>query len=314
MNYLITSLFVLISVSVLGQDFSGEIVYENFECKVGESFEARFASTKNTKTSKYLISGDTYKFSKYENDTFELSYTYDKNTKNLIDEKAGQSHLTFRSSQKNYGTPKDITIPEDSTITILGYKCYPVILEYDNYIMTKYYSRDIRIPYHAYKDHNLGYWYDCLKLTDGGITLRTITQYEDKVVVSNALAVTRRELEKSEIRIPKNKRLVASGYDLENPPKLNQPNQDQIQCYRSKLLYGQSLIDREIISTVGFIVTKDGTIEEVKIESSHGPSIDEVTMDIFNNCGLSFSPGKLDGQEIDSKHYFAVKYTPLNGR
>ena len=311
MKIIFSLIVIFLSTPVLGQNFSGEILYEEFNSNKDEDYNSRLGSSENKATSIYLISDEAYKFSQFENDTFKLSYTYDPQTKNLIDEDPNLSYLTFRSSKRSYSKPKNVTILEDSLINILGYSCFPVVLEYKDRTTTKYFSEDVRIKINAFEGHNLGYWYQCLELTEGGISLRSISVFPTKTSITNAIRITERKIKKEEFKIPESKRLVASGYDLEKPPKLYQPNEDQLKCYRTKLLYGQSLVDKETTSIAVFIVTKSGEKEEIKFINSEHKGLDEVTLDILNNCGLSIIPGEMNDEHIDATYYFPVKYTPL---
>ncbi len=83
----------------------------------------------------------------------------------------------------------------DITETIAGVKCKLVIVKTTKGTHKYYYSNDVRIDPKYYKNHKMGLWNYFMKITNGGISIRSITDVEDSYSKIEAVFIERKTLD-----------------------------------------------------------------------------------------------------------------------
>ncbi len=309
-------LFILSSCStskeIVPGEFSGEIIYKTTIIpKIASLNVDSVLSNLTGDETHYMINDSLYKSSYYRNGSFVYSFTYDSQSKRMYDYTAGKEYITYRDSQQPNDTELDLIINRDSTITILGYEAYQTINNTYEHTSTTYYSDAVRVNYTAFEGHNVGHWYERLQLTDGAISLKSITYKETHNEVLEAVSVTQKDLHPSEFELPEGLPLVPSYSMLDEQVELINPTPNQIRCYQTKIATAPDIFeneDRPFTSYVGFIVTKQGKAILPFVPEPDEYGLSEISVDIIKTCNLNFRPGKIDGEVVESESYLPVNF------
>lgn len=310
MRFLFLFFTVLFSSQSIAQYFSGEIIYKIDVQPKGDSVDLEeILQSKYGTSASYLITDKHYKSTYYKDGVATYSYTYHDDTKRMYDEYVQRDYITFRDSRKsnvNYYTSNTF---RDSTLTILDYDCFLIVTESDHGKTKSYYSDDIRVDYESFKGHQVGNWYNKLKEANGCITLKSITEFKDHYEIREAIKIVQRSVDKSEFALPNSKQIVASYSALEINVELQQLTEDQIQCYRNKLLSAPDLYGRtkKVVSYVKFILTEEGKFQNIEALEEDENGLYKIAIDVINDCGLIFIPGQIGGKQVSSEVYFPVE-------
>ncbi|MBO6525360.1 MAG: hypothetical protein JJ971_16140 [Balneolaceae bacterium] len=294
------------------RNFSGEIVYKTIIKPKTEALnvDSLMQSLQGDET-RYIINDSLYKSSYYSDGEFTYSFTYDSKTKRMYDYRTGMQYVTYRDSRAPNETELDIKINRDSVISILGYKAYQTINNTYDYSTTTYYSDAIRIKYSAFEDHNVGHWYERLQLTNGAISLKSITYKETHLEILEAVEVKHRELKPEEFELPEGLPVIASYSVLDEQVELISPTPNQIRCYQSKIAAAPDIYeneDREFTSYVAFLVTKQGKAKFAYAAEVDDYGLSKIAVDIIETCNLNFRPGKKNGVIIESESFLPVYF------
>lgn len=308
--------FILISITshLMAQHFSGTITYKTTIEPKNNTID--MATIENNsppgKTKYYTITDGFYKSVYKEDNTFTYSYTYHDSTKLMYDDYADRPYITYRDSRKATTGSIISKINRDTVVTYLDLPCFVVTAVAEDYISTRLYSDKVRVNYTTFEGHAVGNWYNQLKELEGAISLKTITKYEDYTEITEAVAIDRRPVALDEFALPADKPVVASYAALEEKVNLGQPTQEQIDCYRKKLLEGQKLKPNNtaqgIETYVRFILKANGTKELIEAYQPDPYGLHEVAIDIVKTCDLPFTPGKIDDQNVDTDVIFPIEF------
>ncbi|MFY0628951.1 MAG: DUF4412 domain-containing protein [Flavobacteriaceae bacterium] len=85
----------------------------------------------------------------------------------------------------------------DVTETIAGVKCKLVIVKTNKGTHKYYYSKDVRIKPKFYKKHKAGLWSYFMKITKGGISIRSIADLDGSYNSIEAVSIERKKLDDS---------------------------------------------------------------------------------------------------------------------
>ena len=300
------------SKGVIQGNFFGEIVYKTTIEPQSEGINVdSLMQTLTGDETRYIINDSLYKSSYYTDGEFTYSFTYDSKTKRMYDYRVSRPYITYRDSRTPNETELDLTINRDSVISVLGYKAYQTIDKTYAYNSTTYYSDAIRVKYSAFEGHNVGHWYKRLQLTDGAISLKSISYKGTHLEILEAVEVNHRELKPDEFELPEGLPVIASYSVLDEQVELINPTPNQIRCYQSKIADAPDIFenkDRNYTSYVGFLVNKNG-----KAEFPYAPEIDEyglheIATDIIETCNLNFKPGKKNGEVIESESFLPINF------
>lgn len=301
--YLITQTLV-----VQAQYFSGEITYQTSFIPKSDTVDIQEIKDNHHGTeSTYLITANHYKSTYFKNGTYTYSYIYHDSTKRMYDDYARNLYVTYRDSRLSNGHYTKPLIYNDSTINVLGHESYLVVKESERGKTKSYYSDDIKVNYKNFKGHKVGNWYENLKVVDGAIALKSITEHDQYFEVREAVKIEEREVETSEFYLP-NKPIAASFSALDDKIELKKPTEEQIYCYREKVANVSKPDGEEFVVYVKFLLRKDGGIEYIEPLEEDEFGFYKTAVDIILYCGLEFIPGKIEGKRVNAQMYFPVVF------
>lgn len=303
--------FLLFPIILSAQKFSGEIEFQiSFIAKNDKVNIDSIRSANYGDRAIYLIQDGYYKNMLYKNNKLNYSYTFDNVTKRMYDEEIDRDFITFRDSRKGYDLPFQSQIFKDSTITILGKSCFLVTYQNENSFTKAYYSNKVKVDYKLFENHNVGNWYKKLKEVNGSIGLKTITEYEDYIIVYEAINIKKRKVNRTELALPEEKMIVASYYALDKNVELSNPNKEQLNCYFEKIrkAKAETQITEPFTSIISFVVTKDGELKYIEPIEKDTYGFFEVALDILQNCQLEFIPGQINDEPVSSFTFLPITF------
>lgn len=310
------SLFVILLACSSTKDFtqvpfSGEIFYETRF--IPKNSTVNIDSIRNASSgerSTYMISDSTYKSTQYKNGEFSYAYSYNPKTKMMYDYYSDKPYVTYRDSRISNTDPIELTLIKDSTITVLGNKSYLVQYSVEDRNISSYLSDDVKINYERFKDHAVGDWNNHLRQTDGSMSMKSVTEYEDYTEIREAVKIKRRSITLKDTRPPEDLPVVASYSVLDKQAELIKPTPNQIRCYQSKISSVPDQLDGDVefTSYLLFVLTTDRKIKFLSVYEEDEYGLHEVAKDIINTCKLGFLPGELDGEPVDSEVVFPITF------
>lgn len=302
---LIATLFPMAGIA---QYFSGEITYEMTIIPKSDTVNLEeILHQKHGTTASYIIASKQYKSSYYKEDSYRYSYTYDDRSKRMFDDYSDKPYITFRDSQRANNTYYNSQIFKDSTLNILGHSCYLVITEADYGTSKTYYSDDIRVNYEDFEGHQVGNWYEKLKEVNGAIMLKSVTEHDLYYEIQEATHIEERPVNPEEFELPE-KPIAASYTALDEQVQLEKPSQDQIRCYQVKVNTVSKEGGEKITSYVSFMLTETGELKYFEALEKDPEDLYKVALDIAENCGFQFIPGKINGEAVNSQVYMPVDF------
>lgn len=301
-------LLLILPLFGFAQNFTGEIIYETRIIPKSDEVELQqLIEEKQGNTSSYLITDRQYKTTIFEKGEFSYSYTYDSETKRMYDERAEQPYLTYRDATNANNESYSSQIYKDSTTNILGHEAYLTYQESEYGKSKSYLSSELKVNYEKFEGHEVGNWYNHLKAHDGAMTLRTITEYDTYFEVSEAVSVKKRKVKPKEFKLP-NKPIAASFSVLDQNANLNEPTQNQIQCYQNKVRNASKSGGEQYRVYVTFLLEQDGTIRFIDTVEKDEGDLYKVAIDVIKNCGFSFVPGKIKEEAVASQVVFPIDF------
>jgi len=290
------------------QYFSGEITYEMKIVPKSDTVNLKeVIDMKHGTTASYLITAGHYKSTFLKDGKYNYSYTYDDETKRMFDDYTDKPYVTYRDSRKANFKYFGSQILKDSTAIILGHDCYMVVTESEYGTSKTYYSDDIKVDYSNFEGHKVGNWYNKLKEVDGAITLKTITEHESYFEIQEAIKIDERKVKIKEFELPK-KPIAASYTALDKQVEMQQPSQEQIQCYQLKVGAVSNQEGKKVTSYVSFLLQKNGEIKYVEPYEEDKDELYKVALDVIKSCGFHFNPGMIAGEPVASQVYFSVEF------
>lgn len=301
-------LFLVIPFCGYGQFFTGEIKYETRIIPKSDTVDLQqIIEEEESTTSSYIINVKQYKTTQFKNGQFIYSYTYDNETKRMYDDNVDQPYLTYRDATKSNFKYDDSQMYKDSTATILGYNTYMTVLESEYGISKTYFSDELKIDYEGYEGHEVGDWYNQLKAHDGAMSLRTITEHDLYFKVTEAVKVKKRKVKAKQFKLS-DKPIAASFTALDQKVSLDQPSEEQIKCYQEKVLAASSSEGEKYTVYVSFLLEKDGTMKFIDTLEKGDDKLFKDAIDIVKSCGLTFTPGKIGKETVDSQVFFPIEF------
>ncbi len=295
-------------LSLSAQFFSGEITYETKIIPKSDTLNLEeIMELKHGTIASYVITSKHYKSSYFKDGKYSYSYTYIDETKRMYDDYADKPYITYRDSRKVNFEYYGSQIFKDSTTTILGHECYMVATDSEYGKSKTYYSDKIKVDYSGFEGHQVGNWYNKLKEVDGAITMKTVTELETHYEIQEAVKIDRRKVKMKEFELPK-KPIAASFTALDSNAEMRPPSDQQIQCYQQKTGEASKEGGEKFTSYVSFLLQKDGEIKFIEPYQKDPEGLYKAAVDIVENCGFQFSPGKIDGKSVDSQVFFPVEF------
>jgi len=301
---------MFIPLTVLSQ-FSGEITYEYkiIPKSINVNVDSLYQELTGT-TSTYLITDSYYKSTYFKNGEVTYSYTYHDETKRMYDNQSTLGYITYRDSRVSDLETNDFEIFRDSTIEILGETAILLKTNYSENLTKSYYSTERKVNYKTFEGHQVANWYNRLKSTGGGILLKSITYFETHTEILKAINISERLVDRNEFDLPADKPIAASASALDERVELKTPTNQQIRCYQTIIKKASGkLKDKNSLSIyLRFIVTKNGKIKQLSVVNRDKNGLYLAAIDVLKSCKLSFIPGKINGESVDSETYFPINF------
>lgn len=308
---LVVILWLVCAASLSAQNFSGEITKKTTILAKQEGLDAdSILDKKFGGTSVYLITDGYYKSSYLKNGKMTYGYTYHKGEDKMFDENAEEPYITYRDARKPNSTEINRQVLRDSTIEVLGYKCFLVKSEYEDHITYSYYTDELKVKYENFEGHAIANWYEQLKELDGAQLLKVVSEYAGYTEVSEATKVDVRDVAISEFDLPGEKPVFASYQALDEQVSMEEVTTAMATCYNKKIsaVSSSNPDASEYTVYISLVVKEDGSMEYLKAVEEDANGFHKVALDIMQNCGLKLVPGKMDGKAVASETYFPITF------
>ncbi|WP_235954573.1 hypothetical protein [Cyclobacterium salsum] len=208
MKHILTILLSVITATVFGQTFEGEITYQNSYTSKLPNIETEQFNTMMGTTQKYSIKIGDYKSSS-NGSLFQRQLYINKNNK-LYNKMSNSETVYWNDANINPDSIINIELNEDVT-EILGYKCDEVVLYCLSGVQKYYYNQEIGVDISLFKNHLFGNWYDFLKVSKS-LPLKSIIENQQFTLVSVATEIKEMKLDKQEFQLPENTQVAKSPY------------------------------------------------------------------------------------------------------
>lgn len=308
---LMTVLCAVSTLSVFPQRFSGEITKKTTIIAKQEGLDTdSVLNALPGDISVYLITDGYYKSTYLKNGKVTYNYTYHKGEDKMYDENAEDDYITYRDARKPNISEVQRQIFRDSIIMVMGYKCFLVKTEYEEYTAYSYYTDELKVKYDNFAGHAVANWYEDLKELDGAQLLKVVSEYPDYTEIAEAINVDVREVSISEFDLPKGKPVFASYQALDEQVEMGDISASLALCYNKKIRSVSSSAPNAVSYTVyiRLIVKIDGSFEFLKPIEEDEQVFHKVALDIVQNCGIKLLAGKIDGKAVSSETYFPVEF------
>ena len=208
MKIILTILMTVMTATVFGQTFEGEIVYQN-TCvsKLPNVTDQQFTSMMGSSLN-YIIKGGNYKSS--TNGTVVQWQLY-INKENKLYNKTSSSEIVFwNDGSANPDEVLKVEVKKKVT-EILGYKCDEVTLTCKSGIQKYYFNSKMGVDASLFTGHIFGNWYDYLKVAKA-IPLKLIIENTQLTFTSVAIEVKKMKLDDKEFQLPENVKTAKSPH------------------------------------------------------------------------------------------------------
>lgn len=300
---------IVILNNIYSQNFTGEITFKITVIPKNDSIKGdEISQIEDWDLMKYQITKGFYKANYYKNNNYVYSYTYHESSKRMYDDQVDCEYITFRDSRKSNAKFLGATLLKDSTIEVLGHKCYLLKVKSDKSTSREYFSDDIKVNAEDFAGHLVGNWYQKLQLVNGSIPLKSITEYATYYSIQEAVKIEERILDKTEFDLSKNKPLAASYTALDKEAQLIEPTKKQINCYLKKVNSVSKPNGLPFKSYVSFLLTDNAEIKYVSPLNKDELGLYKVSIDVVKTCNIEYIPGEIEGKPINSMVVFPVEF------
>lgn len=199
-----TIFFFLLFISIFSfsqEDFEGTIKFKfEFRDKTGKMSQEQIEQFLGKKQLYYL---KKEKYKSIMNGVLKMTAFYNGNDTLFIKMKGTESLLyqpIIQKEKEKILSHKFVNITEK----IAGIECKLLIVKTNQGIHKYYYSNDITINPKYYKNHYIGNWNYFMKMTNGGISIRHISDLKDSYQMIEAILIDKKPIDDSIFDRPKN--------------------------------------------------------------------------------------------------------------
>jgi hypothetical protein len=204
---LIVFLF-LISLHLLGQDFEGQIVYNNSYVSKNPKMSDQQWTTMMGSTQTYLIKGGDYK--SVTNGTL-LQWQLYINKENKLYLKMSNSETALWNDASVQGDEVLKAEVKKSVTDVLGFKCDEIILTCKSGLQKYYFSSKLAVDTKLYLNHKFGNWYDYLSKSNA-LPLKSIIETAQFTIESTATEIRPMKVDYKEFELPIGMKTEKSPY------------------------------------------------------------------------------------------------------
>lgn len=310
MKSVFIALICTISLTALGQKFSGELTYTISAIPKSETAKIPQQILDQVGTYTYLIKNGYYQSTRVENNEILSVDTYRDDSKMIYSQNKEVSYISYSTTNQKDESPTVFTLQKDSTVKLLGTTCHLLQKSKDDVIQGTYYvSTKHKLDPESFSTHFMYDWYNQLKASEGALPLYSKSDNGDYWVVMETKSIKKRKLEESEFSIPTDKQLVPKISALDEPYTMEAPSEDLINCMKSVSdNLPKELRKKGFTSTVRFILHKDGSISNITLREKGNPLLDEAALKMIEQCGMPLIPGKIDGEVVDCEVVLPLRF------
>ena len=304
-NYFFLISILLTTFSFSAQNFSGEIVYKIEYAAKNEAFNLdSLKQARSINKSVYLITDGYYRSINYEDQKEIYDYTY-----NFKDNKRYRSSPSYPvTSVYDAGeveeNEKQLKIVKDSTLQILGYPCY-LVRELDpeddekvNHL--SFYTDSLKVNYTKFSKHETANWNKTLAQLDGALPLKFVNEYEEYIKINTAIKLTPKELKPEDFNYPEENTLVIPFHALDEPADRLPFTSGTINCFKRYMRKNKKLVKKYGEKVyLRFVLMADGSIKHLDALGEDQEPLNDLGIEIFNECGFKFTTGKKDGKPVN---------------
>ncbi|MGL4629903.1 MAG: hypothetical protein ACRCVT_01760 [Leadbetterella sp.] len=195
---LLLSVSILTTLSSLGQNFEGRIMYSNnYKSKSPQISDQQWTNMLGS-TQEYIIKEGNYK--SILNGSLVQWQVYN-NRENKLYNKMSNSEKALWNDCSVQGD-EVLKVEQNKNVTeVLGYPCDEVILKCKSGIQKYYYSSKIGIDSKLFTNHKFGNWYDFLSKSNA-LPLKSIIETAQFSLESIATEVKALKIDDQELELP----------------------------------------------------------------------------------------------------------------
>lgn len=208
MKKLLTIVMTVLTATVFGQNFQGQIVYQNtYTSKLpnvtSEQFSTMMGSTQN-----YIIKDGDYKSS--TNGTMFQWQLYINKDNKLYNKMSNSETVFWNDGATNPDGILKIEVNKGVT-EVLGHKCDEIVLTCKSGIQKYYFNSKISVEPSIFTGHLFGNWYDYLKVAKA-LPLKMVIENAQFTMTSIATEVKEMKLDDKEFQLSENTKTAKSPY------------------------------------------------------------------------------------------------------
>ena len=205
---LISLLALFASLTIFGQTFEGEIIYQNtFKSKTTNLTDQQLSSMIGSKQEYYIKKGN---YKSVTNGTFEQWQLY-VNADNKLYNKMSNSETIFWNDGSVNADEVLSSVLNKGVTEILGYKCDELILTCKSGIQKYYFNSKLSVDTKLYSNHKYGNWYDYLSKANA-LPLKTIIDNAQFTMESVATEIKPTQLDDKLFILPDDAKTAKSPY------------------------------------------------------------------------------------------------------
>nr|WP_288833671.1 hypothetical protein [uncultured Flavobacterium sp.] len=208
MKKLLTIVMTILTATVFGQNFQGQIVYQNtYTSKLpnvtSEQFSTMMGSTQN-----YIIKDGDYKSS--TNGTMFQWQLYINKDNKLYNKMSNSETVFWNDGATNPDGILKIEVNKGVT-EVLGHECDEIVLTCKNGIQKYYFNSKISVEPSFFTGHLFGNWYDYLKVAKA-LPLKMVIENAQFTMTSIATEIKEMKLDAKEFQLSENTKTAKSPY------------------------------------------------------------------------------------------------------
>jgi hypothetical protein len=295
---LYTILFISVNIT-FSQEFSGKITYAfSYEAKDKSVPVENLMVDTPTDSVVYTIKNGHYKSERYFEGKLIEYYTYSSSNKKMYYTTEDRSYFIYFDPHHQKYASKVYSEVHEGKDEILGYPTYKSTDVVAGSEHLNFYSKEVYVDPASFEGHLFGAWHELLKINNGAIPLRTVTNNYDHYEIKSAIKITQLELSEKDFELNENTEIVASRESLEILAEANEPDQATYFCYLAKVeeIAGKMIEGKNYNYVLRMVIDENGNPTHIKAINSDYLGFEKVAEQIIKECGFKFTPGKIDDQ------------------
>jgi len=297
--------FLLVAFSLaqfndsLAQYFEGKIIYEiTYEAK-SEDVNLKDLEKRQGNLVEYYIKNGHYKSVRLYNDTVISSNIYSHAENRIYSEYEKSRYIMWQDCSYTEDTLIEMSLSDDS-ISISGYSCQLLTKNTTGLNMTYVVTQQMKVDPATFAGHEMSFWYERLKMSNGGLAVQVINEHDDYISTWNLLKVEKEPLANEEWEINQDKIILPHPREHTSSPEIEGGLQSYYHCIMANIKYPKNARRKNIEGKVfvQFLVHEDGSISELEVVKGVNPEIDAEALKGFKQCGKKWIPAYIGNDPV----------------